>query len=175
MFRFALDTKADIIFIYGAPRREYNALIKVCRICWIYEFEWDDDNMSEFVSYSNVDDAIERCTKYEHNVCGTEEWLSHLEKNKSTLCMLEDTIGLDTRSNSYEYIDLDKFAVCTNDSQHKFVTETHGHTVLLDTRNSVITQVNNTLCNPVEVPFKYIISSSSFAPYILSRLLMVPS
>jgi len=53
-------------------------LANLCRLCWVYEMEGDenDDDSVDLVQYGTIDEAALRCSRYEHNICLTIDWLS---------------------------------------------------------------------------------------------------
>jgi len=53
-------------------------LANLCRLCWVYDMEGDDndDDSMDFVHDGTIDEAALRCSRYEHNMCLTIDWLS---------------------------------------------------------------------------------------------------
>ena len=111
MSRFVKHTRQHIIFVYGAPREEYKTLSHVCRVCWIYDIEWDDDLTAEFHNYVSVEEAARMCTKFQQNVCGTIKWMTHLEGKDYMICILDDEVVPKIGSSAYTHINLTKFMI----------------------------------------------------------------
>ena len=80
------------MFIYGVPRREYDSITSICRICWIYDSDWDDENTTDFTRYNSVQDALSRCAKFQVNTCSTDQWMSQLQCNNCVVCILDDML-----------------------------------------------------------------------------------
>ena len=157
---FARDTNQDMLLLVGTPRKEYGLLKGSCRICWVYETEWDE--LTEYVRYDSVNDAVEMLSKYEDNICGTTEWLKYAEEHSLSVCILNDvTISCA----KHRYIELDKFIICTNNPNHVLLNETASSTETINLRTSNINSIINVLKDPPSIEYTYIISSQSLLPY----------
>lgn len=61
------DTKAPIVFILGRPREPYMRYRRNIRICWVYEYAWDD--VYDMDSYGSLADAYDNCGAKSHSIC----------------------------------------------------------------------------------------------------------
>jgi hypothetical protein len=87
--RMMSDTKLDMLFLHGTPRREYSALQRRCRSCWIYDFDWDDIRVEQFEAYSNSKEATKLCSVNYQNVCGSHGYNSDIVFASSLLCVVD--------------------------------------------------------------------------------------
>jgi hypothetical protein len=174
LHEFIVDTNQDIMFIYGVPRKEYDLLVHVCRVCWIHDFDWDDENIADFTIYNSVNDAVQRCAKFQANVCNSDEWLVHLQYNNCLVCMLNEIPDADYNSVLYQYVTLDKFIICTNTRNHRFITDLFTQCIIIDLDTAcspnVIPAINAILVSPAPVSYKHIIVSHSICSYIKPRV-----
>ena len=171
LLSFFTDTNQDIVFMYGKPRSEYNSILSVCRVCWIYDFNWDDENVTGFTNYPSVQHAFDTCAKFQRNVCRADDWLRYMEQNKCTICILDDVADGIVFENTDAYITLDKFIVCTGYTNHKFMIDASVDTTVFDLHTGSLSSVNSALADPVPISCRYVVCSQSLLPYMLSRML----
>jgi hypothetical protein len=87
--------------------------------------------------YDSVQHALDTCAKFQANVCTTENWMLLVELTNCFICALEEPSNSWTGDNSTPYIELDKFIICTNNSEHEFTTDTAVKPMSLDLSTSI--------------------------------------
>lgn len=132
-----------------------------------------DEDIIDFVSYQSVQHAFDTCGKFQLNICSTDLWMHHMGRNNCTVCMLDDTLNDTELRSANAYLTLDKFIVCTDNPDHKFVADVSvDETTVFDLHTGLIPPVNSVLVDPLRISHhRYIVCSQSLLPYVLSRML----
>ena len=157
LHRIIDDTKLEVMFIHGAPRKEYEPIQRVCRVCWIYDYEWDDPTVEGFEHYNTTEQATLLCSKGGNSVCGCKDWQQGI-KCVSTMLYVLDSIP--------DLMSLDKskmIAVVHNNTEFsgRVSYGVELYTISTGTLHSILSCLNVAV-----IPYDRLLVSESVLPYV---------
>lgn len=133
------DSSCDILYVVGTPNVQTCVLSNKYRVCWIYDHEWDDPLIGEFVMYQDVNEAHSKCSKIHNNVCTTSNWMQQIRQIECVLCILDPLASYDSIRDQRVIISL------TADARDKFVSTKRRKLQYLDISSGVIQSINHSL------------------------------
>lgn len=66
---FVQHCSVNVVYIIGAPCPSYRSLSSRCKVCWLYNYDWDEDLLDGCSIYDNIDDVENTSRCNSTNVC----------------------------------------------------------------------------------------------------------